>query len=109
MHLIEVGKSPLCECSKEIERSGGLIIGLDKAVWVVLARDFVKRHIIYHIASIAWELYAISRFCITAAGLGELPCYAPYLDYGATRAKGEYRAHLDDDFEQIADMNGVEL
>ena len=104
MHLVQVRKTAARKGAQQIQRRSALMIRLDHARRIRLARRFVKLKSVDYIAAVARQTHAANLFEVAAARLCELPCDTTYLNDRATRCEGKNDRHLKHYLKHIADI-----
>ena len=107
--LVQVGIAALRERAQQVERRRGLVIGLDHAFGIGLARGGVERHVVDHVAAVARQLDAVDGLGIGRARLGELAGQPADLDHRHPAAEDQDDRHLQQHPEGVADVVGMEL
>ena len=104
MHLVQVRETAARKGAQQIQRRSALMIRLDHAGRIWLARRFAKLKAVDYVAAVARQTHAARLLKVAAARLCELPCDATYLDDGAARREGKNNRHLKHYLKHIADI-----
>ena len=102
--VLEIGVAAARERAQQVERRGGLAIGLDLPSRIGLARLRRELDIVDDVAAIGRQRDAADRLDVGRARLGELPGDAPHLHDRRRRREGHHHRHLQEDAEEIPNV-----
>lgn len=106
---MKISETALRISAQQVERCGGLKIGLQHPVRIGDARSGGEADIIDDIAAIGGKLRIALFLKIRGTRLGELPGHAPDLHHRLFRRKGQHHRHLQENAECVADIVAAEL
>ena len=109
MHLVEIGETALGEGTEKVQGRRRLVIDLYQAFWVWHPFFFRELHAVDHITPVRIESDAVNGLRIRRARLGELARQAACFYHWKGGAEGQHDGHLQQDFEGIADIIGMEF
>jgi len=109
LHPVDVGVAAGREGAQEVQRGGGLGVGLKHAVRIGDARLGGEVEAVDDVAPVGGKLAPAYDLGRRRARLGELPGHAPDLDHRQLRAPGQHDRHLQKHLEGVADVVGREL
>ena len=109
MNLMQIGIATVRKGAEQVQRGGGLVIGLHHALRIGRAASGVERDVVDDVAAIGGELDAIDRFGVGTARFGELAGHAAEFYRRQLRREGQNDGHLEQDAEGIADIVRVEF
>ena len=102
--VLEIGVAAARERAQQVERRGGLAIGLDLPSRIGLARLRRELDVVDDVAAIGRQRDAADRLDVGRARLGELPGDAPHLHDRRRRREGHHHRHLQEDAEEIPNV-----
>lgn len=106
---MQVGKTALSKGAQQIQRRGGLVIGLQQALRIGHAALFVETDAVDDIATIGRQRHAFDGFIVGRTRFGELTGHAPDFDHRATGGEGHDDRHLQQHFKGVANLGSGEF
>ncbi len=104
----QVGEAALHERAEEVQRGGGLVVGLQQSLRVGNPRRRGGQDVVDDVPAERRELEAVDRLGVGRARLGELARDPPHLHDRDPRAVAQHDRHLEDHLQAIADAVGGE-
>ncbi|KPY40222.1 Uncharacterized protein ALO52_05173 [Pseudomonas syringae pv. primulae] len=104
MHLMQVGKAALGKGAQQVERGGGLVVGLHQTIRVWNAAFLVEADAVDDVAPVSRKRNAVDGFIVGRARLGELARHASDLDHRTACGKGHDHGHLQQHLEGVANL-----
>ena len=105
----EVGEASLGEGPDEVQRRGGLVVGLDEAVRIGHAGGHIETRTVDVVTAERRQVDVADAFRRAGPRLGELPGDAADLDDRRAERVREHDGHLEDDAQLLPDVVGGEL
>ena len=103
MHAAEARVAAMREGAQQVQRRGGLVIGLDQPRRIGRARLDRELRAVDDVAAIARQLDAVALLGRRGTRLGELAGEAPDLHHRRSRREGQHHRHLQEHAEEVAD------
>jgi hypothetical protein len=104
VHLSQVGKTTLRECTNEIESGCRGVVALDQPARVGLARLGREVVSVDDVAPVGGQGHVSAGLGVARPRLGELARHAAHLDDRLGGAVGEHDGHLQDRLDPVADL-----
>lgn len=101
--------APLREGAQQVQRGGGLVIGLEQPSRVRGPRLGVELHAVDDVAAVAGQGDAVQRLHGAGARLGELSGDAAHLHHRPPAGEGQHHGHLEQQPVGVPDVVGGEL
>ena len=103
MHAAKARVAAMRERAQQVQRRGGLVIGLDQPLRIGRARFLGELRAVDDVAAIARQLDAVLLLDRRRARLGELARDAADLHHRRSGREGEHHRHLQEHAEEVAD------
>ncbi|MNQ39937.1 hypothetical protein D3C85_535760 [compost metagenome] len=109
MHLVQVGEAALGEGAQQVQRSGGLVVGLQQALGVRYPALGVETDAVDDIAAVGRQGDPADGLVVGRARFGELAGHAPDFHHRTAGGEGHDDGHLQQHLEGVADLRRAEL